>query len=229
MSPASFPPAVSWPGAPFPRRGPSGRFPRVAGSTRRSDSPPPVPPRFVAFARPVSRSHPRFVPTAAGCGASAGLELVTRYLRPGLPEKAAGPPRFLGDPCVSAPCSPTPAGPPAPGRCGAAARPSVTLKTSAPASRKLSGLNGTARSLAVYASQCRLPRHHARLASGRWPSSAGRGSLPRRVPTKGFRVSLPPFPSFPGARPGQLWITAYSSVIRSFAPRRQETAQARPH
>jgi hypothetical protein len=41
---------VSWPGVPFPRRGPSGRFPRVIGSTGRSDSPPPVPPRFVAFA-----------------------------------------------------------------------------------------------------------------------------------------------------------------------------------
>ena len=34
---------------------------------RRSESPPPVPPRFVAFARPVSRSHPGFAPTAAGC------------------------------------------------------------------------------------------------------------------------------------------------------------------
>jgi hypothetical protein len=68
VSLASVPPAVSWPGAPFPRRGPSGRFPRVPGRTRRSDSPPPVPPRFVAFARPVSRSHPRFVPAAAGCG-----------------------------------------------------------------------------------------------------------------------------------------------------------------
>src|SRR4051812_20090574 len=53
----------------------------------------------------------------------------------------------------------------------------------------ISGLNSTARPLAVYASQCRLPEHHARLASGRWPGSAGRGSMPRRVPTKGFRVT----------------------------------------
>src|SRR5512135_1876987 len=60
----------------------------------------------------------------------------------------------------------------------------------------ISGLNHTAHSLAVYASQCRLPRHHARLASGCWPSSAGRGLVPRKVPSKGFRVtSLPPFPS----------------------------------
>jgi hypothetical protein len=98
VSLASFPPAVSWPGAPFPRRGPSGRFPRVVGTMRRPESPPPVPPRFVAFARSVSRSHPCFVPAAAGCGASAGLELVTRYLPPGFAEKAAGPPRFLGNP-----------------------------------------------------------------------------------------------------------------------------------
>ena len=50
VSLASIPPAVSWPGASFPRRGPSGRFPRVTGTTRRSDSPPPLPPHFVAFA-----------------------------------------------------------------------------------------------------------------------------------------------------------------------------------
>jgi hypothetical protein len=67
VSLASLPSAVSWPGAAFPPRGPSGRFPRFHGTTRRSDSPSPVPPRFVAFARPVSRSHPRFAPMAAGC------------------------------------------------------------------------------------------------------------------------------------------------------------------
>src|SRR3954464_9007327 len=57
----------------------------------------------------------------------------------------------------------------------------------------ISGLNGTARSLAVYASQCRLPEHHARLASGRWPGSAGRGWLPagfqRKVSAYGFPLS----------------------------------------
>src|ERR1700722_12928127 len=57
----------------------------------------------------------------------------------------------------------------------------------------ISGLNHTARSLAVYASQCRLPEHHARLASGRWPGSAGRGWLPagsqRKVSAYGFPLS----------------------------------------
>src|SRR4051812_20751596 len=57
----------------------------------------------------------------------------------------------------------------------------------------ISGLNHTPRSLAVYASQCRLPEHHARLASGRWPGSAGRGWLPagfqRKVSAYGFPLS----------------------------------------
>ena len=189
---ASIPPTVSWPGAPFPRRGPSGRFPRVHGSMGRSDSPPPVPPRFVAFARAVSRSHPRFAPVAAMC-AGHGPGVGHPVLPPGFAEEASGPPRFLGDPCVSVPCSPTPAGPRAPGRCGAAARPSVTLTTSAPANLTISGLNRTARALAVHASQRRLPGRHARLAAGCWPGSAGRGWLPagshRKVSACGFPLS----------------------------------------
>src|SRR6516162_6785722 len=97
VSLASVPPAVSWPGAPFPRRGPSGRFPRVIGSMGRSDSPPPVPPRFVAFAwRYLGRTRISLPPSPGA--AVAGLELVTRYLRPGISEKATGPPRFLGNP-----------------------------------------------------------------------------------------------------------------------------------
>jgi hypothetical protein len=39
-------------------------------------------------------------------------------------------------------------------------------------------------------SKRRLPGRHARLASGCWPSSAGRGLLPRRVPSRGFRVTI---------------------------------------
>jgi hypothetical protein len=94
---------------------------------------------------------------------------------------------------VSVPCSSTPARSQAPGHCGAATRPSVEWTTSAPAMMSISGLIHTARSLAVYASQCRLPEHHARLASGRWPSSAGRGWLPagfqRKVSACGFPLS----------------------------------------
>ena len=44
--------------------------------------------------------------------------------------------------------------------------PSAKLKASAPTRTGISGLNHTARPLAVYASQDGLPHHHARLASG---------------------------------------------------------------
>ena len=43
---------------------------------------------------------------------------------------------------------------------------------------QFSRLNRTACTLAVYASQPRSPVHHARLASGWWPSLAGRDSNP---------------------------------------------------
>jgi hypothetical protein len=54
-----------------------------------------------------------------------GLELVTRYLPPGISEKMEGPPRFLENPKVNVPRSPTPAGSRTPGHGGAATRPSV--------------------------------------------------------------------------------------------------------
>ena len=52
----------------------------------------------------------------------------------------------------------------------------------------ISGLDSMALGLTVYASQGGSPLHHARLVSGCWPSSAGRGSLTRTVATKGFCV-----------------------------------------
>src|SRR5208283_861506 len=52
----------------------------------------------------------------------------------------------------------------------------------------ISGLNRTAFDLAVYASQGRLPTHHARLASGCWSSSTGRDWLPAGFHLKGFKL-----------------------------------------
>ena len=43
----------------------------------------------------------------------------------------------------------------------------------------ISELNSTAFGLAVYASQCGLPQHHARLASSCWSGSTGRDSHPQ--------------------------------------------------
>jgi hypothetical protein len=94
VSLASLPPAVSWPGASFPPRGPEGRFPRFKGTTRRSDSPPPLPPRFVAFTWRYLGCTRVSLPASPGA-ATTGLELVTRYLPPGLTEEVKGPPRFL--------------------------------------------------------------------------------------------------------------------------------------
>ena len=55
---------------------------------------------------------------------------------------------------------------------------------------------------AVYASQPGLPRHHARLASGCWPSSAGRGWLHAGFQRKVSALQLlPPFPSSFPAHP----------------------------
>ena len=54
----------------------------------------------------------------------------------------------------------------------------------------ISGLDSMALGLTVYASQGGSPLHHARLVSGCWPSSAGRGSLTRRAATKGFCVRV---------------------------------------
>ena len=63
----------------------------------------------------------------------------------------------------------------------------------------LSTLNSMAFGLAVYASQDGLPRHHARLASGRWSGSTGRASHPQDSAERFqicFLTSHSPFPSF---------------------------------
>ena len=61
----------------------------------------------------------------------------------------------------------------------------------------LSGLNHTARSVAVYASQQGLPLYHARLAPGCWPNSTGRDWLPVRVQSERF----PCYPSITSSFP----------------------------
>jgi hypothetical protein len=75
--------------------------------------------------------------------------------------------------------------------------------TKAPTISCLSGLNGTALELAVYASCGRLSGQHATLASGCWPALPGGIGYPQGS-TKGFSVvSLHRFPlsqALPGAR-----------------------------
>jgi hypothetical protein len=52
-------------------------------------------------------------------------------------------------------------------------------RTAKAPARGLSTLNSMAFGLAVSASQCGLPRHHARLASGRWSAITGRAFHPQ--------------------------------------------------
>ncbi len=96
------------------------------------------------------------------------------------------------------PCSRTPAGPKTPGHYGVSVRPSVFSTTSRlPRQRRLSRLNHTARTFAVYASQRRLLHRHARLASGCWPALPGGVGYPLGSNER-FQPSTrhPPSPGF---------------------------------
>ncbi len=118
--------------------------------------------------------------------------------------RTGGPsPTFLGDPRVCMPCSSTPVGSDTPDRLRRSDAAFRTVRTtSAPTNSPLSRLDHTACTLAVYASQCRLPVHHARLASGCRSTLPGRiGYLPG--PGERFHAVIkdpcrnPRFPGFP--------------------------------
>ncbi len=124
-------------------------------------------------------------------------ELVTRYLRPGFRQwKRQDLLRSWGTPIVLLPCSSTPVGPTHQAIQCVGAAPDLST-TKAPAF-VLSRLHHTASALAVYASQAGSPRHHARLASGCWPSSSGRAWLPAGFHRKVSRCILhgSSFPKF---------------------------------
>ena len=77
----------------------------------------------------------------------------------------------------------------------------------APCELSISELNSMAFGLAVYASQDGLPRHHARLASGRWSSATGRAFHPQGSNER-FQSCLltshSPFPSLAWRNPNNL-------------------------
>ena len=154
---------------------------------RRSDSRPSLSPHFVAFAW---RYHPCVLFAPSGRDARPWARGVgVPVPEPDMSVETDGAPRFLGTPRVPWPCSSTPAGSVTPGHRGVPTR-SPRADKSEDSHDDLSRLNRTAWALAVYASQGGSPLHHARLASGCWPSSAGRDSFTRRVPMKGFRVRV---------------------------------------
>ena len=145
-----------------------------------SESPPPIPPRFVAFAwryhdceaafcvRPWGRARRWTSQQRRAWG------LICRLPLPAMVVETTGIPRFLGNPGVDVPCSSTPAGPVGQAifsPTGAAFRSQYVVGSRD--DKFLSGLNDTAHPLAVYASQPGSLPDHARLASGCWPALPG--------------------------------------------------------
>ena len=142
---------------------------------RRSDSLPPVSPRFVAFAW---RYHRGVLFAPSGRDDDRGLRgVVIPVPEPERSVETAGSLRFLGNPSVPMPCSRTPVGPRTPGHCGASTWPPLGSTTKAPAMREVSGLNHTALGLAVYASQWRSPDTTQDSLPAARPSLAGRDSF----------------------------------------------------
>ena len=128
-----------------------------------------------------------------------GLELVTRWLQPGCCRGNNRISQVPGEPQLSVCTCSVDSGRTArtrPLRCSSMAL--GTTKAKAP-TKGLSKLNSMAFELAVYASQDGLPRHHARLASGRWSGATGRAFHPQGSYERFqvcFLTSHPPFPSF---------------------------------
>jgi len=120
-----FSPTVRWSGIPFPPQGlPRMGFPCFTGTMGCSESLPPFPPHFVAFAwryhvcDALFRVRPFAAPTAGRRTGGrpgvccAGCPIPARNV------ETTGLPRFLGNPDVDMPCPSTPAGPAGPGHFG---------------------------------------------------------------------------------------------------------------
>ena len=100
MCSTCFPRSILPADASLPSAGSSGASsPDSTVVSKRYDFLSPIPPRFVAFAwRYLGRT--RLSSLLGGRVRRRGLELVTRYLRPGISEETTGSPKFLGNlPC----------------------------------------------------------------------------------------------------------------------------------
>lgn len=117
-----FPPTVHDSAPPSLHRVPSGyEFPCFAGTMRCSDTLPSIPPHFVSFAWRYPCCTRSSLPSRRVRQDGPGVDHPVP--RPGLAVETAGSPRFLENPSVHTPCSPTPAGPNTPGQYGVSARP----------------------------------------------------------------------------------------------------------
>jgi len=165
MSPPSFPRTFPCSGAPFPPRGPSGRFPRFVGTVKHSDFLPLLPRRFVSFASRYRRYALGFVPADARRN-RCGPGVVNRNPQYRFIDGGDRTSQVPGGPQYERALLFDPGGTSARGHCCASMLPSAISTASAPTKTIISRLNHTARSLVVYASQGGLPHHHARLTSG---------------------------------------------------------------
>ena len=196
MCPTCFPRPGLPAGASLPSTGSSGASsPASSVLSKRCDFLPPVPPRFVAFARQYLGVH-SFFSLLGGRVRRRGLELVTRCSNREFAEETAGSPKFLGNPNHPFARVPaTPAGPLSPDRYGAAAWPLVCQQQGLPRwvfrrsiARLLDSLSTLRSAGYPDATQDSLPAAGQALPDGLFT---------RRVPLKGFRFASyisSPFP-----------------------------------
>jgi hypothetical protein len=224
MSPPSFPRTFPCSGAPFPPRGPSGWFPRFFGTVKHSDFLPPLPRCFVSFAARYRRCTLGFAP-ADTRRSIRGPGIFHRTPETGLLDGDDRTSQVPGGPSVNVPCSPTPAGPPRSATTALRCCLPPIGQRRLPRQMLISGLNHTARTLAVYASQGGLLHRHARLASGGWPTLPGGTGYPSG-PNERFQVIPSSFPRLCLAHPFQsIEITG----LRAGVLLRTEPGNPHPH
>src|SRR5208282_4677112 len=172
-SPPSFPRTFPCSGAPFPPRGPSGRFPRFIGNTKHSDFLPPFARRFVSFASRYRRAPCASLPPTQGT-TPAGRGIAYRIPQHRFIDGGDRTSQVPGGPAMNVPCSANPVGPPRSATAALRCCLSPNGRRRLPPQILISGLNHTARTLAVYASQGGSLHRHARLASGWLACLSGR-------------------------------------------------------
>jgi hypothetical protein len=201
MCSACFPRSSLPADASLPFTGSSGASsPASAVLSKRYDFPPPIPPHFVSFAWRYLRVH-SFFSLPGGRVRRRGLELLTRYLQPGVHRGNDRISQVPGEPQVSVRhVQSTPAGLLAPDHYGTAARPLVSEQQRLPRKVFRRSLAWLSDSLSTLRSAgCPRPTQDSLPAVGQTLLD---GLFTRRVPMRGFRAlttSHPPLPSLPGA------------------------------
>src|SRR6516162_4181308 len=185
----------------FPPRGPPGRVPPLRRSYQGAPTPCRPSRRTSSPSLGGTSGVPSFCSLLAGRVRRRGLELLTRSLRPGFRRGGDRISQVPGGPRLSVrPVQSTPAGPQAPDRYGAAARPLVSEQQGLPRGvfrRSIAWLSGSLSPLR----SAGYPRPAPDSLPAAGPALLD-GLSTRRVPMRGFSVSTtshPPLPSSPGA------------------------------